>query len=99
MLLHVLAILIHTSLSIAFRSTRCGTSSEYILASIICGHEYSFPANICVANIRTSASIGFGHDEYSQIFVGGYIANPGPIYAPYVDRTSNISPIRRISDI
>ena len=46
-------------------------------------------------NIRTSANIGSARDEYSS--KASYIAPLDPIYAPYVDRTSNISSSGRIS--
>ena len=54
-------------------------------------------ANIRFGNIHTSMNIGSGREEYSQIFVGGYIAAQDPIYALYVDCTSNISSSGRIS--
>ena len=76
-----------------YNLTPCVMSSEYICYSRV----LLAPTNICFADIRMSANISFGHDEYLQIFVGGYITALGPIYAPYVDRTTNISPIGRIS--
>ena len=65
-----------------------------IFATSTCEY-YLHPQIFIFGDICTSANIGFGHDEYSRIFVGGYIAALGPIYAPYID--SNISLIRRIS--
>jgi hypothetical protein len=65
------------------------------VSNILATREY-YSRNIRFGNIHTSANIGSGRDEYSRIFVGGYIA-PHPIYAPYVDRTSNISSSGRIS--
>jgi hypothetical protein len=57
------------------------------------------PTNICFWQYLYKANVGWGRVEYLQIFVGGYIAAPCPIYAPYADCTSNISFSRRISVI
>jgi hypothetical protein len=79
---------------ICYIMSRYGTSIEYTRHSRVL---FVQSASICFGNIRTSANIGFGHDEYSRIFVGGYIAASGPIHAPYMLHTSNISPSGRIS--
>ena len=58
---------------------------------------YSRETNICFGNTCTSVNIGSGCDKYSQIFIRGYIAPLDPIYATYIDCTSNVSSSGRIS--
>jgi hypothetical protein len=55
------------------------------LASIIRAKRIFPDVNIPFGNICPSANIGSGHNEYSRIFVGGYITPPDPIYALYID--------------